>query len=145
MGLSSFFKFFRRKPKWNGTPEMFLALVMEFAKTDEPVANPNLRLAYIGDALLKIMKVNLHPYQGIEELVILGKPDYTLVNKAKKMMQDRADRIELKKAIYGQHVDLGDEDLLTSNAEGARFAREFVNEFSRYVKLEENAGKETPE
>ncbi len=50
-------------------------------------------------------------------------------------------RQELKKAIYGEKAKLGDDDVMTSDAEGAVFARKMVKDLSRYVEFPEDEKK----
>jgi hypothetical protein len=50
-------------------------------------------------------------------------------------------RRDLKKAIYGENADLGDDDVMKSNSEGAVFARNFVKDMSKYVQLSEEEQK----
>jgi hypothetical protein len=50
-------------------------------------------------------------------------------------------RIDLKKAIYGENVDLGDDDVMKSNEESAVFARRFVKDISKDVDFPEEGQK----
>ncbi|WP_431199625.1 hypothetical protein ACQ86K_01155 [Mucilaginibacter sp. P19] len=47
----------------------------------------------------------------------------------------------MKKAIYGEHTDLGEDDIMTSTAEGAVFARKMVKDLSKYVDFPEDEKK----
>ncbi|RYD70950.1 MAG: hypothetical protein EOP53_24495 [Sphingobacteriales bacterium] len=49
--------------------------------------------------------------------------------------------VELKKAIYGENVILGDDDVMKSNEESAVFSRRFVKDMSRYVEFSEKEQK----
>jgi hypothetical protein len=50
-------------------------------------------------------------------------------------------RVQLKKAIYGEHVDPGDDDVMKSKDDGAVFARRFVKDMSKYVDFSEEEQK----
>jgi hypothetical protein len=56
-----------------------------------------------------------------------------MVEKVRGKFDEINQRIDLKKAIYGENVDLGDDDVMTSNEESAVFARTFVKDMSQYV------------
>jgi hypothetical protein len=87
------------------------------------------------------MKVDLSPYRDFPDLKQNGVPDYTLVEKVRGKFDEIHQRIDLKKAIYGENVDLGDDDVMKSNEEGAVFARRFVKDMSKYVDFPEEEQK----
>lgn len=51
----------------------------------------------------------------------------------------------VKKAIYVENVNLGDDDVMKSNGEGAVFDRRFVKDMSKYVQFPEEEQKKTEE
>ncbi|QEM07088.1 hypothetical protein DIU31_027610 [Mucilaginibacter rubeus] len=62
MGLLSFFlKLFKFKPGWNGTPEMFLAMVMEMQSTNNKEFSVREVLQW-GEVMQKVIEVNLSPF-----------------------------------------------------------------------------------
>lgn len=133
MGLLSFLlRVFNLKPSWNGTPEMFLALVLDMQHRNNPVYSLNEVLQW-GEVMQKVISVKLAPFKSFPDLLQNGTPDYTLVKKMGTKLHELNHRQELKKAIYGEHVNLGDDDIMTSNAEGAVFARKMVKDLSKYV------------
>lgn len=141
MGLLNFlWKLFRIKPRFNGTPEMFLAMVMEFQSRNNTVFVVHEVLQW-GEVMQKMMKVDLSPYTSFAELLQNGVPDYTLVEKVSGKFDEIQGRNELKKAIYGEDVDLGDDDVMKSQDEGAVFARRFVKDLSKYVDFPEEEQK----
>ena len=114
MGLFSFFqKLFKFKPGWNGTPEMFLAMVMEMQSQNNKEFSVREVLQW-GEVMQKVIKVNLAPYKDFADLVQNGEPDFTMVEKLRGKMDEVNQRRDLKKAIYGEGVDLGDDDVLKS-------------------------------
>jgi hypothetical protein len=64
-----------------------------------------------------------------------------MVEKVRGKFDEIHGRVELKKAIYGENVDLGDDDVMKSNEEGAVFARRFVKDLSKYVDFPEEEQK----
>ena len=141
MGVLSFFlKLFKFKPRFKGTPEMFLAMVMEFQlrNNKEFVVHEVLQW---GEVMQKMMKVDLTPYMSFPDLMQNGVPDYTMVEKVRGKFDEIHGRMELKKAIYGENVDLGDDDVMKSQDEGAVFARRFVKDLSKYVEFSEEEKK----
>jgi L-rhamnose mutarotase len=133
MGLLNFIlKLFRIKPGFNGTPEMFLAMVMELQSRNNKEFVVHEVLQW-GEVMQKMMKVDLSPYTSFTDLMQNGVPDYTMVEKVRGKFDEINQRIDLKKAIYGENVDLGDDDVMTSNEESAVFARTFVKDMSQYV------------
>lgn len=145
MGLFNFVtKLFRLKPGFNGTPEMFLAMVMEMQSQNNKEFKVHEVLQW-GEVMQKVIKVNLSPYKNFPDLLQNGKPDFTLVEKMRGKLTEVKNRVELKKAIYGEQADLGDDDIMNSNSDGALFARRMVKDLSNYVEFpaeeEENLKK----
>jgi L-rhamnose mutarotase len=74
MGIISFFlKRFKFKPGWNGTPEMFLAMVMEMQSRNNKEYSAREVMQW-GDVMQKVIKVNLSPYQDFPDLMKNGTP-----------------------------------------------------------------------
>lgn len=130
--LSFIMRAFRLRPSWNGTPEMFLALVLDMQHRNNPVYSINEVLQW-GEVMQKVISVKLAPFKNFSDLLQNGIPDYTLVKKMGTKIDELKYRQELKKAIYGNQVDLGDDNIMTSNSEGAVFARKMVKDLSKYV------------
>lgn len=141
MGLGSFFlKLFKFKPGWNGTPEMYLAFIMEMqAKNNKDFVVEE--VLQWGEVMQKVIKVNLAPYQNFAELLQKGKPDFTMVEKMRGKVSEINQRIELKKAIYGESADLGEDDVMRNDSESAVFARNFVKDLSKHVQFSEEEQK----
>jgi hypothetical protein len=98
MGLLHFLlKLFRIKPGFNGTPEMFLAMVIEFQlrNSKEFVMHEVLQW---GEVMQKIMKVDLAPYGSFADLLQNGVPDYTMVEKVRSKFDEIQWRVEIKKS-----------------------------------------------
>jgi hypothetical protein len=129
------------RPKWNGTPEMFLAVVMEMQLRNDGEYNERALLQW-GEMLQKIMRVKLHPYQDFADLAERGAPDHSIVEKLKQGEQEVHRRRDLKQAIYGPEADLGDDDVLKSNAAGAIFARKMIKDMSQHVRFSEGGPAE---
>lgn len=141
MGLVSFLlKIFKFKRSWAGTPEMFLATVMEMQQRNNPVYSKQEVLQW-GEVMLKVINVNLSPYRDFADLLENGVPDNKIVEKVRGKMDEINHRIELKKAIYGENTDLGDDDIMTSNDEGAVFARKMVKDLSEHLQFSEEEQK----
>jgi len=135
MGFLSFImRAFKLKPSWNGTPEMFLALVLDMQHRNNPVYSLTEVLQW-GEVMQKVVSVKLAPFKNFPDLLQNGTPDYTLVKNMGTKLNELNHRQELKKAIYGEHADLGEDDIMTSNAEGAVFARKMVKDLSKYVEF----------
>jgi len=124
------------RPKWNGTPEMFLAVVMEMQLRNDGEYNEGALLQW-GEMLQKIMRVKLTPYRDFADLLSRGKPDLSVIEKLKEGESKVQGRRDLKQAIYGQDADLGDDDVLKSDAEGAVFARKMIRDMSQHVRFSE--------
>lgn len=143
MGLASFFSniFGNNSSSWNGTPESFLALVLFFQKKNNPSYSEQEVLQW-GAILQKVFKVNLSPYTDFKDLLQRGEPDFSTVRQIEDQIEERRHRVELKKAIYGDDVDLGDDDVMNSDSESAVFARKFVDDMSKYVRFREDEEQE---
>ncbi|MGO1650064.1 MAG: hypothetical protein ACTHXT_12005 [Sphingobacterium sp.] len=138
MGLLSFFsKLFRAKRKWNETLEMFLAMVMFMQSKNNPVYSKHEVLQW-GEVLQKVIMVNLSPYKDFRDLLERGTPDYSVIEKLEDKMSEIQQRIELKRAIYGENADLGDDDIMTSGSESAVSARKFVKDLSKHIQFSED-------
>lgn len=139
MGLLSFFKtiFKRQKSQsWNRSPEQFLAMVI-YLQTYGGKSYSIEEVLKLGDIMMKVMQVDLFPYKDFADLVANGIPDYEAVNTVKSKMTEVQGRIELKKAIYGEDVDLGDDDVMKSNSPDAIASRNMVDELSKFIKFQE--------
>ncbi len=137
MGLISFFiKYFKFKPKWRGTPETFLAMVMEMQSRNNKAFIVHEVLQW-GEVMQKVIKVNLAPFKDFPDLLQNGKPDFSMVENLRGKLDEINQRVELKKAIYGENADLGDDDVMTSNEAGAVFARKMVKDLSQYIEIPE--------
>lgn len=142
MGLTSFFSNILSggPSSWGGTPEMFLAMVLHFQKRNNPLYSKSEVLRW-ADVLQKLIKVKLSPYKDFEDLLKRGEPDYSIIEEIENQVAERHQRIELKKAIYGENVDLGDDDIMNSDSDGAIFARKFVKKMSKYVQFSDDDQK----
>jgi hypothetical protein len=135
MGVVQFLrKLFKFKPRFNGTPEMFLAMVMEMQLTNNKEFSLRELLQW-GEVMQQVIKVDLAPYKDFPDLVQNGKPDLSAVEKLRVKIAELNHRRELKQAIYGPDVDLGDDDVMTSNSEGAVITRKIIKDLSRHVKF----------
>lgn len=133
MGFLSFIgKLLGMGRRFSGTPEQYLAMVQYMAKKNNPDYNQEELLQW-GEVLQKVMKVNLAPYQDFKDLAANGKPDDSMVEKVDRKVKEINQRTNLKQAIYGPNADIGDDDVMKSNDEGAVFARKMVKDLSQYV------------
>ncbi|MGJ1265347.1 hypothetical protein [Sphingobacterium spiritivorum] len=135
--LSFFSKLFGSKRTWSGTPEMFLAMVMFMQKKNNPEYAKHEVLQW-GEVLQKVIKVSLSPYKDFSDLLERGTPDFSVVEKLEEKVTEIHQRVELKKAIYGENADLGDDDIMKSDSEGAVFARKFVKDLSEHIQFPED-------
>jgi hypothetical protein len=141
MVLFSFIlRIFKIRPRWSGTPEMFLAMVMEFQLRNDGEFNVHQVLKW-GEVMLKVIKVNIAPYKNFPDLMQNGVPDYTMVKKLREKIDELNHRKELKKALYGEDVDLGDDDVVKSDSHRAVFARNMVKDLSKHVRFHEDDQK----
>jgi len=141
MGFLSFIgKLLGLGRRFQGSPEQFLAMVEFMAYKNNPNFTPTELLQW-GDVMQKMMKTDLHPFKNFGDLVANGKADYTLVQKVEGKLQEHQQRKDLKQAIYGEQVDLGDDDVMKSNSESAVFARQFVKDMSKHVNFSEEDQK----
>jgi hypothetical protein len=126
--------------RWNGSPEQYLAMVQYMAHKNN--ANYTLQeFLQWGEVMQKVMKVNLAPYKDFSELLEKGTPDYSMVSKLDGKMAELNQRRELKQAIYGPNADLGDDDVMNSQSEGAVFARNMVKDLSLHVRFSDEDQK----
>jgi len=141
MGLLSLFKniFKRQKSQsWDRTPEEFLAMVI-YLQTYGGKPYSDDEVLKLGNIMMQVMDVRLFPYKDFADLLATGVPDYNAVNVVKSKMKDLQSRIELKKAIYGDDVDLGDDDVMNSNTADAIASRKMVDELSKFIKFQQDA------
>lgn len=125
------------RPKWMGTPEMFLAVVMEMSLRNNPDYSTR-ELVQLGEIMQKLVRIDLKPYKNFADLVERGVPDESIVENLKRHEKEVHQRRDLKQAIYGPDADLGDDDVLKSDSEGAVFARKMVKNMSEYVSFPES-------
>jgi hypothetical protein len=144
MGLKSLLMRLMPKPKWNGTPEMFLAMVMEMQAQNNKVYSLREVIQW-GEMMQKMIRVKLDPYKDFSDLVARGIPDFSMVEKMRGKLEELHQRRDLKQAIYGEHADLGDDDVMKSDSEGAVFTRNFVKDMSKYVEFSEEEQKKLDE
>ncbi|WP_431199626.1 hypothetical protein ACQ86K_01160 [Mucilaginibacter sp. P19] len=97
--LSFIMRAFKLKPSWNGTPEMFLALVLDMQHRNNPVYSLNEVLQW-GEVMQKVISVKLDPFKSFPDLLQNGIPDYALVKK----MGTKLDRIEPSSGIEESHL-----------------------------------------
>lgn len=137
MGLLNFIaKLLGLGRRFNGTPEQYLAMAQYIAAKNNPNYTRQELLQW-GETFQKIMNVKLAPYQNFQELMDNGVPDDSLMQKVDAQYNELHQRQELKKAIYGENTDLGDDDIMTSQDEGAVFARKMVKDLSQHVEFPE--------
>jgi hypothetical protein len=135
MGFLSFIsKLLGLGRQWNGTPEQYLAMVQYMAKKNNLDYTAQELLQW-GEVMQKVMKVNLHPYQDFRDLAKNGTPDYSMVEKVDDKVKELEQRRDLKQAIYGKNADLGNDDVMKSEEEGAVFARKMVKDLSQHVRF----------
>lgn len=135
MGFLSFIsKILGLGRRFNGTPEQYLAMVQYMAFKNNPRFTAAELLQW-GEVMQKMMKVNLDPYKDFHDLAVNGKADYSFMEKVEGKLSELEQRKDLKQAIYGEHADLGDDDVMKSDSESAVFARQFVKDFSQHVRF----------
>lgn len=103
--------------------------------------NPNYskeELLQWGETFQKVMNVKLAPYADFRELMEKGTPDTSLIKKVDARYEELKGRQELKKAIYGENTDLGEDDIMTSQDESAVFARQMIKDLSQHVEFPED-------
>src|ERR1700761_4042490 len=109
MGLAKLFsRLFR--PRWQGTPEMFLAVVTEMAFRNNP-EYASRELIQLGRIMQQVVKVNLAPYKDFADLVERAVPDESIIDQLKQSERELHQRRDLKQAIYSEKADLGDDDV----------------------------------
>ncbi|MDR6943660.1 hypothetical protein [Mucilaginibacter pocheonensis] len=126
--------------RWNGSPEQYLAMVQYMAKKNNPNYNLQEFLQW-GEVMQKVMKVNLKPYKDFRDLLEKGTPDYSMVEKLDGKLSELQQRRELKQAIYGSNANLGEDDVMNSQSEGAVFARNLVKDLSQHVRFSDEDQK----
>jgi hypothetical protein len=134
----------KRKPGFRGTPEAFLAIIIEMQSRNSKVYSEKEVLQF-GDVMMKVFKVNLSPYRDFADLLKNGNPDEALLMKIREETEQTNKRIELKKAIYGENADLGDDDIMKRNDRGSIFARRVIKDMSEYVRFHEDDQKSIDE
>jgi hypothetical protein len=132
MGLLK--RLFSRKPGWNGTPEMYLAMIMEMQAMNNNAFSEQ-EILQLEAIMQKVININLSPYQDFTDLLARGTPDFSQVKLMREQMKANQSRVELKKAIYGKHADLGDDDVMKSDADDAIFARKLIDDLSKYIEF----------
>jgi hypothetical protein len=130
--------------RWSGTPEQYLAMVQYMAKKNNPEYSKEELLQW-GEVMQKVMKVNLHPYQDFKDLAENGTPDDSMVEKVDGKVKEIEQRRDLKQALYGPNADLGGDDVMKSNDEGAIFARNMVKDLSQHVQFSDEEQKKLDE
>ena len=131
--LQNLFKsFFSAQQKWNGTPETFLAFIQYLQERTEPDYSVE-DIIQLGESMNSLMQVNLKPFKNIKDLVINGTPDHTAVKEIETAIFERRQRVELKKTIYDENVDLGEDDLMNSQSEIAVASRNLADKFSSFI------------
>lgn len=130
--------------RWSGTPEQYLAMVQYMAHKNNPDYGAEELLQW-GELMQKVMKVNLKPYQNFRDLAVNGTPDYSMVEKVDGKVKKMEQRRDLKQAIYGPNADLGDDDVMKSNEEGAVFARKMVKDLSQHVRFSDDEQRKLDE
>ncbi len=138
--LSFIFRIFKLKPVWQGSPEMFLGLVMTLQKMNNQKYSL-LEVLQWGNVLQKIIKVNLKPYKDFRDLMLNGEPDFSVSQKLNEKLIEATQRIAMKKAVYGENADLGDDDVLKSNSSDSVFARNMIKNLSKYVEFSDEEKK----
>ncbi|MBT2589122.1 hypothetical protein J7E50_02770 [Pedobacter sp. ISL-68] len=131
---------FRFKPEWNGTPEMFLAMTMEMQSRNNKEYSVK-EVFQWGEVMQKVIKVNLAPYKDFADLMVHGKPDFSIVEQLNGKLDELHQRRELKYSLYGPNADLGEDDVMKSNSDESFFARKMVKDLSRYVKFQDEDQK----
>ncbi|MEZ2336954.1 hypothetical protein AB6735_15025 [Mucilaginibacter sp. RCC_168] len=130
--------------RFNGTPEQYLAMVQYMAKKNNPDYTAEELLQW-GEVMQKVMKTNLNPYRDFRDLAENGTPDYSMVEKVDDKVKEMEQRRDLKQAIYGQNADLGDDDVMKSEEDGAVFARKMVKDLSQHVRFSDEEERKLDE
>jgi len=138
--MSIFNRFFSRKPRWNGTPETYLAMIMEL-QTMNNDAYAVAEVVQLGEIMQKVINVELSPYQDFSDLLARGTPDFTLVKLMREQLKEHRSRVDLKQAIYGKRADLGDDDIMKSASADAKFARKLVDDLGRFIDFKSEDGE----
>ncbi|GAC1310295.1 MAG: hypothetical protein NVSMB24_27230 [Mucilaginibacter sp.] len=117
---------------------MFLVMKMQSRNNKELSVTEVLQC---GEVIQKGIKVNFVPYKDFTDLVQNGEPDFTMVEKLRGKMDEVHHRRDLKKAIYGEQVALGDDDVMKSGSPGAVFARNMVKDLSKHIRFSDDEQK----
>lgn len=131
-------RIFSFKPKFKGTPETFLAMMLEMEKQGKAEGPDSASAAQLGEVFIKVMKVNLHPYKDFADLEENGIPDFSIMDKIRPKIEENKRRMELKKAIYGRDADLGEDDPRFGNSKSAKFTRDLTEELNRHIKFKDD-------
>lgn len=131
---------FNTRPRFTGTPEAFLAMVVEMQRLNSNTYSEK-EVQQFGDVMMKVYKVNLSPYRDFADLLKNGKPDEYVLKKVRDGMEATNKRIELKKALYGQDVDLKEDDIMRRTDASSIFARKVIKNMSKYVRFHEDDQK----
>jgi hypothetical protein len=123
-----------RTPRWNGSPEQYLAMVQYMAQKNNPQYDLREFLQW-GEVMQKVMIVKLAPYNDFRDLLERGTPDYSIVSQLDKRMQELNNQRELKVAIYGPKADTDVEDILNDGSEGSESVRNMIKELSKHVRF----------
>jgi hypothetical protein len=130
-------RLFAFKPKYKGTPETFLAMMLEMEREGKAEGSDSASAAQLAEVFIKVMKINLHPYKDFADLEKNGVPDFSIMEKMRPKIEENKQRMELKKAIYGKDTDLGEDDPTYGNSHGAKFTRNLTNELGKHIKFKE--------
>lgn len=145
MGFLSFFsRLLGLGRKFSGTPEQYLGMVQYMALKNNPQYSHEELLQW-GEVMQKVMKVNLRPYLDFKDLAERGVPDNSMVEKVDDKVKEINQRKELKQAIYGPDVDLGQDDVMKSNDRDAVFARKMVKDLSQHISFSDEEQRKLDE
>ncbi|SDF26840.1 hypothetical protein SAMN05216464_11569 [Mucilaginibacter pineti] len=90
MGI--FKRFFSRKPRWNGTPETYLAMIMELQTMNNDVYSVG-EVLQLGEIMQKVINVELSPYQDFSDLLARAVPDFTQVKSMREQLEKHRGRL----------------------------------------------------
>ena len=138
MALEFLKRIFSFQPKFKGTPESFLAMMLEMEKEGKAEGPESASAAQLAEVFMKVMKVNLHPYKDFADLEENGVPDSSIMDKIRPKIEENKQRMELKKAIYGKDADLGEDDPRYGNSKSAKFTRDLTEELSKHIKFKDD-------
>jgi hypothetical protein len=138
MALEFLKRIFASKPKFQGTPETFLAMMLEMEREGGADGSESASASELAEVFMKVMKINLNPYKSFADLREHGVPDFSIIEKIRPKIEDNKQRIELKHAIYGKNADLGEDDPRFGNSNGAKFTRDLTSKLSKHIKFKDN-------